>query len=163
MASARMIQWDGSLALHTVYASRDPKAALDPTSPQAILSPLSEEARQALSHPAAAGAGVPVVLGNGKEMVWKVSAATRAFLAAIDGRRSNAEIARSIDPANEGGVLAQVAPELRLPLACHWLVARMSGGTAWPVLAGYRKIAPPLKYQEPIHLEAAGCRAFKPL
>lgn len=152
---------DGSLALHTVYATRAPHAALDPTSPAAILSVISEDARPALTHPLAASSGLPVVLGSGQVMTWRTSPATRAFLAGLDGRRSNAEIARSIDPAHEKAVLAQIAPELRLPLALHWLTARTSTGSAWPALAGTREFSLPLKYQEPIHLDAAAATAFK--
>ena len=154
---------DGSLALHTVYASRSTTAALDPIAPQAILSVMTETARQALSHPAAAGEGVPVILGSGQVIVWRPSATTRVFLAVIDGRRSNAEIVRAIDAANESAILAQVAPDLAVPLALHWLVARTAGGTRWPVMAGYKKISLPLKYQEPAHLEEAGTRDFRML
>lgn len=154
---------DGSLALHTVYAARAPAAALDPMAPHAILSVMSEDARQALNHPAAAGPGIPVSLGSGKIIVWQPTPVTRAFLAGIDGRRTNAEIARSLDAANQLGILEKVEPDMKLMLSLHWLVSRTASGTRWSTVAGYRRMSLPLRYQEPIHLEVAGYKDFGPI
>lgn len=146
---------DGSLTLHTVYAARAPDAALDPASPAAILSVMSELGGRALAALVEADAAIPVILRSGKTIVYAPSAQTRAFLAAIDGRRSNAEIAAAL--AGDGArLLEAIAPELRLPAALHWLTARTAGGTAWPTLPMAGKFALPLRHEEPVLLVEPG-------
>ena len=143
---------DGSLALHTVYATRAQDAALDPTAPQAILSVMSGFGGQALARLAAPGASLPIVLRNGRSLTYAPSPQAQRFLAAIDGQRSNAEIARML-----GGdaFLAEIAPELRIPTALHWLVARREGGTAFPPIAMHSKFSLPLRPEEPVLLVEA--------
>ncbi|HEX4193040.1 MAG TPA: tetratricopeptide repeat protein [Stellaceae bacterium] len=138
---------DGSLALHTFYATRAPNAALDPTSPDAILSVMSEFGGRALTHATAPGASIPIVLRNSRSITYAPAPQTQRFLAAIDGKRSNAEIAQSL-----GLSLAEIAPELRIPTALHWLVARRAEGTAFAPIAMSGKFALPLRPEEPVLL-----------
>lgn len=143
---------DGSLALHTVYATRAPQAALDPTAPQAILSIMSAYGARALAEAVAPGAALTIVLRSGKSMTYRPTPAAQGFLAAIDGRRSNGEIARSLAGADGAALLAKVAPELRVPTALHWLVARTAAGSAQPPLAMCGRFTLPLHHEEPVLL-----------
>ncbi|HEY3918345.1 MAG TPA: tetratricopeptide repeat protein [Stellaceae bacterium] len=143
---------DGSLALHTVYATRARQAALVPTAPQAILSVASELASQAIARLAGPDAAIPVVLRSGRTIVYQPSAKARAFLAAVDGRRSNIEIARAMAGDDVASFLAELAPALRVPAALHWLTARTAAGTTWPALPMLGKFALPLRHEEPVLL-----------
>lgn len=144
---------DGGLTLHTVYAARASRAALDPTSPDAILSPMSELGRSALRHLSAAETEIPIILRNGRTISYRPSPACRAFLAAIDGTRDNSAIARTLSANGDAAdFLNLIAPELRVPTALHWLVARKASGTAWPVLAMQSKFSLPLRHEEPVLL-----------
>ncbi len=139
---------DGSLALHTFYATRAPNAALDPTAPDAILSVMSEFGDRALAQLAAPGASVPIVLRNSRSITYVPSPHTQRFLATIDGKHSNAEIAQGL-----GGVsLAEIAPELRVPTALHWLIARLASGTTFAPIPMHGKFALPLRPEEPVLL-----------
>ncbi|HXE27508.1 MAG TPA: tetratricopeptide repeat protein [Stellaceae bacterium] len=138
---------DGSLALHTFYATRAPDAALDPTAPEAVLSAMSEFGSHALAQAITPGASRPIVLRNGRSITYAPSPQTQRFLAAIDGRHSNAEIAQSL-----GLSLAEIAAELRIPTALHWLVARRAEGTAFAPIAMHSKFTLPLRAEEPVLL-----------
>jgi tetratricopeptide (TPR) repeat protein/SAM-dependent methyltransferase len=138
---------DGSVALHMFYAARAPNAALDPTAPQAILSVMSEFGGRALGQLAVPGASVPIVLRNSRTITYAPSSQTQRFLAAIDGKRSNEEIALTL-----GITLTEIAPELRIPTALHWLVARRAEGTAFAPIAMHGKFALPLRPEEPVLL-----------
>jgi len=138
---------DGSLALHTFYATRAPNAALDPTAPEAILSVMSEFGGRALAQAAAPGAALPIVLRNGRTIAYAPSLYAQRFIAAIDGQRSNMEIARAA-----GVALAEIAQELRIPTALHWLVARRAEGTAFAPIPMHGKFALPLRPEEPVLL-----------
>jgi hypothetical protein len=138
---------DGSLGLHTVYATRKPDAALDPTSPGAILSMMSRRSAQIIAWLAGHVQALPVQLCNGRIVTCQPSSATRAFLAAIDGRRTNAEIARAL--GWDDVLPAAVAGELRLPLAFHWLTGRTAGGSAWPPIPGQGALSLPITHEEP--------------
>jgi hypothetical protein len=138
---------DGSLALHTFYATRASTAALDPTGPDAILSPMSEFGGRALAQAVAPGAALTIVLRNGRSIVYAPSPQTQRFLAAIDGKRSNGEIARALNSA-----LSEIAPELRIPTALHWLVARRATGTAFAPIPMHGKFVLPLRAEEPVLL-----------
>jgi ubiquinone/menaquinone biosynthesis C-methylase UbiE len=133
---------DGSLSLHTVYATRESRAALDPAAPEAILSPMSELARQTLAHLAGPGAEITVALRNGSGVRYRPSPATRAFLARIDGKTGNAAIAESL-----GVPLSQV--ELAIPAALHWVTARTRQGTAFQPLPDRNRLTFPLLHSEP--------------
>ena len=133
---------DGSLSLHTVYATRAANSALDPSAPDAILSPMSDLARKTIAHLAGPGAEITVVLRNGSGFPYRPSPATRAFLARIDGTLSNAEIAESL-----GVPLAAV--ELAVPAALHWVTARTGQGTAFPALPDRNRLTFPLLHSEP--------------
>ena len=164
---------DGSLALHTVYVTRAARAALDPTAPHAILAPMSAHAARIIEQLAARDGGVTVVLRNTMEIRYAPQPLTRAFLAAIDGRRSNAEIAHAVahaivhaivpggDPSGAVQVLEQVAADLKIPTALHWLVARTANGTRWPpISAALGKLTYPVHHGEPSVLAEAGWRAY---
>ncbi len=150
---------DGSLALHTVYAARSPQAFLDPTAPDAILSPMSELGTQAIAYLLRAAAPLPVILRNGQTLTYKPSAAARAFLGAVDGMRSNAEIARSLWAEDGARSFGAMAPELKIPGSLHWLIARTESGTPWPVLETPQKFSLPLRHDEPAILVEAGTPA----
>jgi hypothetical protein len=138
---------DGSLALHTFYATRAACAALDPTAPEAILSPMSEFGGRALAQALVPGAAVPIVLRNGRSITYSPSPPVQRFLAAIDGRRSNGEIARTLDVS-----LTEIAPALRIPTALHWLIARRAEGTAFSPIPMHGKFSLPLRPEEPVLL-----------
>jgi tetratricopeptide (TPR) repeat protein len=138
---------DGSLALHTFYATRAPSAALDPTGPEAILSAMSEFGDRALTRAAIPGAALPIVLRNGRSITYAPSPQAQRFLAAIEGQRSNAEIAQAL-----GISLAEIVPALRIPTALHWLVARRAQGTAFAPLPMHGKFMLPLRPEEPVLL-----------
>ena len=140
-------QLDGSLALHTFYATRAPSAALDPAAPEAILSVMSEFGGYALARATVPGASLPIVLRNGRSITYTPSVQAQRFLAAIDGQRSNAAIVQEL-----GLSLAEVAPELRIPTALHWLIARRAAGTAFPPIPMSGKFALPLRPEEPVLL-----------
>ena len=139
---------DGSLALHTVYAT-SAAARLDPMAPQAILSLSSTLARDAVAFLAASERSLPIVLRSGRTLTYAPSTAARAFLAAIDGRRTNQEIAYSL--WGEQGVekLAALAAELRVPTALHWLVGRTATGSPVPLLNAAGGFSLPLRHEEP--------------
>jgi hypothetical protein len=138
---------DGSIALHTFYATRAPNAAFDPTAPEAILSVMSEFGGRALAQLAEPGSSVPIVLRNSRSITYAPSPQAQRFLAAIDGKRSNAEIVQAL-----GLSLAEIAPELRIPTALHWLVARRAEGTAFAPIPMHGKFALPLRPEEPVLL-----------
>ncbi len=78
---------DGSLALHTFYATRAPSAALDPTAPEAILSVMSEFGDRALARARDTRLRpLPIVLRNGRSITYAPSPQAQRFLAAIDGQ-----------------------------------------------------------------------------
>jgi tetratricopeptide (TPR) repeat protein/SAM-dependent methyltransferase len=144
-------QLDGSLALHTVYAARAPNAALDVRAPEAILAVMSEFGGRALTQATAPGASLAIVLRNGRSITYTPSPQAQRFLAAIDGQRSNAQITQAL-----GLSLAEIAPELRIPTALHWLVARRAEGTAFPPIPMHGKFALPLRPEEPVLLVEPG-------
>lgn len=137
---------DGSLALHTVYATRAAQARLEPTAPEAILSVLSETAGAAIAYLAAGERPLPILLRNGRTLTYAPSPAARAFLAAIDGRRRNDEIAVALWGER---MLADLTPELRIPAALHWVVARTETGSAVAPLRSAGRFALPLRHEEP--------------
>lgn len=152
---------DGSLALHTVYAARAPQAALDPTARHAILSVMSERGSQVFAHLASSNDGITMVLRSGKTLSYRPSAAARQFFAAIDGRRNNGEIAHALAADNSAQFLADIAPELRVPTALHWLVARTASGTAWPSLSMESRFGLPLRHEEPVLLVEPGAQSYR--
>jgi len=140
---------DGSLALHTVYASRSPNAGLDPTAPDAILSPMSELARNIIDHVKAADEGCAIVLRNGSTLTYRPSQATRDFLSLIDGNRDNAEIARHLGIDFQSARMEAIRADLRIPADLHWLTARRAQGTALPPLPDRGHLSFPLPHSEP--------------
>jgi tetratricopeptide (TPR) repeat protein/ubiquinone/menaquinone biosynthesis C-methylase UbiE len=138
---------DGSLALHTFYATRAPNAALDPGEPEAILGVMSEFGGHALAQAVTPGAALPIVMRNGRSITYAPSPQAQRFLAAIDGQRNNMEIARAL-----GVALAEIVPALRIPTALHWLVARRAEGTAFAPIPMHGKFTLPLRPEEPVLL-----------
>lgn len=143
---------DGSLALHTVYATRSPTSSLSPSAPNAILSPMSLKAQKIIAYLRKTDRELPIVLSNGSVLSYKPSAITRSFLAEIDGLRSNAEIAHSLGIYEGSEELAIVNQELRIPAALHWVIARTSSGSCISPLADIHKLEVPLYHFEPITL-----------
>jgi hypothetical protein len=141
---------DGGLALHTFYATRAANDALDPTEPEAILSVMSEFGGRALAQATMPGAALPIVLRNGRSIMYAPSPQAQRFLTAIDGQRSNLEITRAL-----GVALAEIAPELRIPTALHWLVARRAEGSPFAPIPMHGKFALPLRPEEPVLLVEA--------
>jgi tetratricopeptide (TPR) repeat protein/ubiquinone/menaquinone biosynthesis C-methylase UbiE len=140
---------DGSLYLHTVYASRSPQASLNPTSPNAILSPMSRSSQQILTYLGKSDQVFLINLTNGLTLSYNPSIATRAFLTNIDGYRGNAEIATLLG-INEGSEeLSLVIQELRIPIALHWVIARTTSGSYVPPLADRSSLSFPLRHSEP--------------
>jgi len=140
---------DGSLALHTVYAARAASASLDPTAPHAILYPMSDLGRQAIACLAGSKGGIPIILRNGRIVTYDPSPPARAFLLAVDGTRSNSEIAQSLWGEDATRLYAAVVPELKIPTELHWLIARTATGTPWAVLDMPGKFSLPLRHEEP--------------
>jgi hypothetical protein len=133
---------------------------LDPAAPEAILSPMSERGRDALAFVATADSALPIVLRSGKTIGYQPSAVARKFLAAIDGRRSNAAIARVLS-ADAVPLLREIAADLRVPAALHWFTARTDSGTPWPVLPTEGKFAVPLRHEEPVLLVEPAAQAYR--
>lgn len=143
---------DGSLSLHTVYATRARQSSLSPAAPNAILSPMSRRAQQIIAYLGKSGQGLSIVLRNGLSLPYTPSATTRAFLAAIDGHRSNAEIARLLGIEEDRGKLDMVRQELSIPAALHWVIARTDAGSYVPPLADRGNLSFPLHHAEPTTL-----------
>ena len=152
---------DGSLALHTLYAARSPHAALDPTAPEAILSVMSAFGAQALAYLAAPDTAIPIVLRSGKTITYRPSPSARKFLAAIDGQRSNGDIARALAGDASAQFLAEIALELRVPTALHWVVARTGSSTAWPILPIQGRFTVPLRHEEPVLLVEPEAQSYR--
>jgi Tfp pilus assembly protein PilF/SAM-dependent methyltransferase len=151
---------DGTLALHTVYATHRPDAALNPLAPHAILSVFSERARQLLGQ-VASGQPITIQLNNGYVLRYSPSLSTRAFLAAIDGRQSNAEILTALGVTDLSAALVMLAVEMRLPCALHWLTARTAEGTPWPPLPVLGSVlTQPVRHEEPNSMIKAEWTAF---
>jgi SAM-dependent methyltransferase len=140
---------DGSLSLHTVYAARTPQTALDPTAPEAILSPMSDLARKILAHLTAGDTELSVTLRNRTSVLYRPAGITRQFLAKLDGQRSNEAIADSLGLTAGSDDLAQIVAELQIPLALHWLTGRTAQGTAFVPLADRNRLTFPLLHCEP--------------
>ena len=143
---------DGGLALHTVYATRSAHASLSPMAPVAILSPMSQSARQIIAYLSQSDEALSVILANGLSLPYKPSAVTQAFLAKIDGHRSNAEIARLLGIGEDSDELDLVKRELQIPAALHWVIARTSLGSCLPPLADSSSLSSPLRHYEPTTL-----------
>ena len=143
---------DGGLALHTVYASRSAQASLSPTAPHAILSPMSQSARQIIAYLGQSDQALDVILANGLSLPYKPSAVTRAFLARMDGHRSNAEIAGSLGIAEASDEWKLIRRELGIPAALHWATARTRAGSYLPPLPDHSSLSIPLRHYEPTTL-----------
>ncbi|MGH7032163.1 MAG: tetratricopeptide repeat protein [Stellaceae bacterium] len=151
---------DGSLALHTVYATHRADSRLEPSAPEAILSVLSETAGEAIAYLAAGERPLPILLRNSRTLTYAPSPAARAFLAAIDGRRRNDEIASALWAERGASMLADLTPDLRVPAALHWVVARAETGSPVARLRAAGRFALPLRHEEPaILLEPPTLRA----
>jgi 2-polyprenyl-3-methyl-5-hydroxy-6-metoxy-1,4-benzoquinol methylase len=140
---------DGNLPLHTVYATRSAQARLSPSAPEAILSVMSERAGRIIGRAIGGDQGVAVLLSNGRIVDYRPSPIGRAFLGQIDGRRSNLDIARSLDGGGDMAILAAVDSDLALPAALHWVTARTINGSAWPILPGAGRLGSPIPHEEP--------------
>ena len=126
---------DGSLSLHTVYATRQSDTVADfadnssvPFAPTA----LEDYNLRLLAH---AGAdGLEVQLANGTQLSLVAQPATLRFLAAMDGQRSLGEILSGLDP--RGDELAHLERDLRLLNTLDWVVLRHRSVRAFRVASG---------------------------
>ena len=143
---------DGGLALHTVYASRSKQATLSPTAPDAILSPMSRSAQQIVAYLSQSDRALDIILANGLTLPYKPSAVTRAFLARMDGHRSNAEIVASLGIREGSEASRLLNRELAVPAALHWVIARTALGSFVPPLADSSGLSSPLRHFEPTTL-----------
>ena len=140
---------DGSLYLHTAYATRAPQASLKPTAPNAILSPMCRTSQQILSYLGKSNQGFMINLSNGLTLSYNPSIVTRAFLTKIDGHRGNSEIASLLGIKEGSEELMLVNQELRIPLALNWVIARTISGSYIPPLADRSSLSFPLRHFEP--------------
>ena len=143
---------DGSLALHTVYATRSPQASLNPAAPNAILSPMSHYSQQIIAHLGMPDQELSIILSNGIELPYRPSIVTRAFLSKIDGHRSNADIANLLGVREGSEELDRINQELVIPNALHWVIARTSAGSYFPPLGYSGNLTFPLRHCEPVAL-----------
>lgn len=143
---------DGSLSLHTVYATRAAGCSLDIGAGNAVLAPLTRRAQQIIGYLCQSDQGVAIVLRNGKTISYKPSVLTRAFLARVDGVRENAEIARQLGIDNNPDALHLLHQELDIPAALHWLVARTAAGSRVEAMQDRTVLSSPLRNHEPTSL-----------
>jgi SAM-dependent methyltransferase len=143
---------DGSLPLHTVYATRTAGSSLDVSAGNAILAPMSRRAQQILAYLSQTDQGIDISLRNGMTLPYNPSPVTRAFLARVDGNRDNAEITRSLGIENNADALRLLHQELDIPSALHWMVARTAAGSRVEPLQDRTVLSSPLRNFEPTSL-----------
>lgn len=143
---------DGSLSLHTVYATRAAGCSLDIGAGNAVLAPMTRRAQQIIGYLCQSDQGVAIVLRNGKTISYKPCVLTRAFLARVDGNRENAEIVRQMGIDNNPDAMRLLRQELEIPAALHWLVARTVTGSPVESLPDRTVLSSPLRNHEPTSL-----------
>lgn len=143
---------DGSLSLHTVYATRATRSSLDPGVRNAILSPMSHRSRQIIAYLYQSNQAITISLRNGMLLPYNPGSLTRAFLARLDGRRDNAEIMRSLGIEYDPDALRLLHQDLEIPIALHWVVARTATGFEVNPLPDRTVLSMPLRHAEPTSL-----------
>ena len=143
---------DGSMALHTVYASRCAHASLDVAAPDAILMPASRRAQRIIAHLCQSDQGLSITLRNGLVIPYRPAPITRSFFAMVDGRRSNAEIFRLLGIETKPELTELVAQQLTIPAALHWVLARTAAGSFAALLPDRTVLTQPLRHAEPTSL-----------
>ncbi len=143
---------DGSLSLHTVYATRATRSSLDPRAGNAILSPMSHRSRQIIAYLCQSNQAITVSLRNGVLLPYDPNPSTRAFLAKLDGRRDNAEIAQLLGIGGNQDALRLLHQDLEIPIALHWVVARTATGSDVEPLPDRTVLSSPLRHAEPTSL-----------
>jgi hypothetical protein len=143
---------DGSLSLHTVYATRSPRSSLSAVAPDAILSPMSRSAGRIISYLGNNDRELRIVLRNGQVLTYKPCIITQSFFRKIDGQKSNAEICDLLGIAQNSKELSILNKELLIPAALHWLLARRKGGSYFAPLPDRREFSDQMRHGEPVIL-----------
>jgi len=143
---------DGSMALHTVYASRSANASLDVAAPEAVLMPASRRAQRIVAHLSQSEQALSVTLRNGLVIPYQPAPITRSFFAKVNGQRSNAEIFRMLGIDIQPEQMELVAQQLRVPAALHWVLARTASGSYFEPLPDRTVLSQPLRHTEPTSL-----------
>ena len=143
---------DGSLSLHTVYATRAGQSSLNPKAKNAILSPMSHRSRQIIAYLCQSNQAITISLRNGVSLPYNPCAATRAFLAKLDGYRDNTEITRLLGLDGNPDALRLLHQDLEIPIALHWVVARTATGSHVEPLPDRTVLSMPLRHTEPTSL-----------
>lgn len=143
---------DGSLSLHTVYATRAAQSSLNPKAKNAILSPMSHRSRQIIAYLCQSNQAITISLRNGVSLPYNPCAATRAFLAKLDGYRDNTEITRLLGLDGNPDALRLLHQDLEIPIALHWVVARTATGSHVEPLPDRTVLSMPLRHTEPTSL-----------
>ena len=143
---------DGSLSLHTVYATRAAQSSLNPKAKNAILSPMSHRSRQIIAYLCQSNQAITISLRNGVSLPYNPCSATRAFLAKLDGYRDNAEITRLLGLDGNPDALRLLHQDLEIPIALHWVVARTATGSHVEPLPDRTVLSMPLRHTEPTSL-----------
>lgn len=143
---------DGSLSLHTVYATRAARSSLNPRARNAILSPMSHRSRQIIAYLCQSNQAITISLRNGVSLPYNPNHITRAFLAKLDGRRDNAEITQLLGIDDNPDALRLLHQDLEIPVALHWVVARTVTGSHMEPLPDRTVLSSPLRHAEPTSL-----------
>lgn len=143
---------DGSLSLHTVYATRAAQSSLDPRARNAILSPMSHRSRQIIAYLCQSNQAINISLRNGVSLPYNPNPVTKAFLTNLDGRRDNAEITQLLGIDDSPDALRLLHQDLEIPIALHWVVARTATGSGVEPLPDRTVLSSPLYHAEPTSL-----------
>lgn len=143
---------DGSLSLHTVYATRAAQSSLNPKAENAILSLMSHRSRQIITYLCQSNQEIVIALRNGMLLPYNPCSVTRAFFAKMDGGRSNAEITQLLGIDNNSDALRLLHQDLEIPIALHWVVARTATGSPVEPLPDRTVLSSPLRPAEPTSL-----------
>lgn len=143
---------DGSLSLHTVYATRAAQSSLNPKAENAILSPMSHRSRQIIAYLCQSNQEIAISLRNGVLLPYNPCSITRAFFAKMDGCRDNAEITQLLGIDNNPDALRLLHQDLEIPIALHWVVARTVTGSPVESLPDRTVLSSPLRHAEPTSL-----------
>lgn len=143
---------DGSLALHTLYATRTGRSSLNPTAANAILAPMSRRAQQILAYMCQPNQSITIALRNGVLLPYNPSPTTRIFLSKLDGCRDNSEIMQLLGIGDNPAALRLLHQDLEIPIALHWVIARTATGSPVKPLPDRTVLSMPLRHTEPTSL-----------
>jgi len=147
---------DGSIALHTVYASRGGRVADfgdERLVPMLLTSQSCEGVKFLAQNP---GRGIEIVLRNSLVLKFNPGPASRACLAAVDGQASLADILYSHCRGGPGDeARAQVLRDFEFLNALDWVVLRAPGGAAFEPIPMAGVLEHPYHYSQPVAVENA--------